>query len=283
MIGALLCRNNCVEIPFPGGCKVGNRGIDLHIEMLEKLGVKCIYKEKGILLFCSKLVGTMIELPYPSRGVTGNLILASLGADGITIINNANTSPEIIELEKVLISMGAEIYGVGTSFLKIKGKKNISKNCDEIVIPSDKIEIGTYVIAALITKGEITINNVDVKSIDDFLAIISMMGGKVEYDLFTKKLYVKYENELNSIDVFSGLPPKLDPDFEPLLAALLSVCRGKGIIEDKINPGRHRNFLKEFEKVGINVEYIDDNKAIVYGETTLKKIVHLLDKICGVQ
>ena len=138
-------------------------------------------------------------------------------------------------------------------------------------------------IAALITKGEITINNVDVKSIDDFLAIISMRGGKVEYDLFTKKLYVKYENELNSIDVFSGLPPKLDPDFEPLLAALLSVCRGKGIIEDKINPGRHRNFLKEFEKVGINVEYIDDNKAIVYGETTLKKIVHLLDKICGVQ
>ena len=141
-MGSLLARFHHVEVSFPGGCKIGNRPIDIHIKGFESLGATVIQDKSRYIIKCKKLKGTNIYLDFPSVGATINLMLAALGAEGKTVIENAAKEPEIVNIATFLISSGAKIEGAGTNRIEIEGNTNLDNGVVEVF--PDRIEAGTF-------------------------------------------------------------------------------------------------------------------------------------------
>ena len=158
MLGPLLTRFKKAEITMPGGCKLGERPIDIHLDGLRKLGVK-IEENEVIKCTAKKLEGSSIVLTFPSVGATLNLIMASVTADGYTVIKNSAKEPEIVCLCKFLNLMGAKIDGIGTDVIQIEGVKSLKKKSVEFTPIPDRIETGTFILSVLSTGGELTIEN----------------------------------------------------------------------------------------------------------------------------
>ena len=179
IIGSMLSRMGEIEVGMPGGCKLGARPIDQHIKGFELLGAEVNVGNGTIHAKANKLVGTSIYMDIVSVGATINVMLASVLAEGTTTIDNAAKEPHIVDVANFLNTMGADIRGAGTDIIKINGVKKLTGNCTYSVVP-DQIEAGTFMLAAVATKGDLLIKNCITKHLDSITAKILEVGGQVE-------------------------------------------------------------------------------------------------------
>ena len=179
LIGALLGRCGRAEVGLPGGCNLGPRPIDQHIKGFEALGAEVDVSSGNITATCEKLKANSIYMDIVSVGATMNIILASVLAEGTTTIDNAAKEPHIVDLANFLNTMGADIRGAGTDVIKINGVKELKGNATYSIVP-DQIEAGTFMLAAIASKGDITIHNCITKHLEPVIAKIQEIGGNVD-------------------------------------------------------------------------------------------------------
>ena len=179
LIGSLLGRCKAAKVGIPGGCNLGNRPIDQHIKGFEALGATVEVEGGNIKAKAKKLVGASIYMDVVSVGATINLILASVLAEGTTIIDNAAKEPHIVDLANFLNTMGADIRGAGTDVIKVNGVKELKGNATYSIVP-DQIEAGTFMCAAIASKGDIVIKNCITKHLESITAKIEELGGNVD-------------------------------------------------------------------------------------------------------
>lgn len=251
LLGAYLGRFNKASVAFPGGCDFGTRPIDQHIKGFEALGAKVTVNHGIIEAQADKLVGTSIFLDVASVGATINLMLASVKAEGTTVIENAAKEPHVVDTANFLNSLGANVKGAGTDIIKITGVKELH-GTNYMVIP-DQIEAGTYMIAGAISGGDVIVNNVIPKHMEAITAKLVEMGVTIEeYD---EAIRVCVDKPLNSIKLKTLFYPGFPTDMQPQMAVLLSNVSGTSIITESVFDNRFQ-YTDQLTRMGaaINVE-----------------------------
>ena len=247
IIGSMLGRKGDVTVGMPGGCKLGARPIDQHIKGFEALGAKVDTTQGKITAKASKLVGTSIYMDVVSVGATINVMLASVLAEGTTI--NAAKEPHIVDVANFLNTMGADIRGAGTDVIKINGVKKLIGNATYSVVP-DQIEAGTFMLAAVATKGDILIKNCITKHLESITAKITEIGGQVED--FGDSIRVKC-NKRPSNAIIKTLPyPGFPTDLQPQMGVILATANGTSRIIESIWESRFQ-YTDELNKMGAKI------------------------------
>lgn len=259
VLGPLLAKYGKARVALPGGCNIGHRKIDFHLEGLRALGAKIKYDAGFIVGEASKLKGTFIHLPMPSVGATENLLMASCLAEGNTVIENAAREPEIVDLANFLIKMGAKIKGAGSSRIEVEGVQTL-KGISYLPIP-DRIEAGTFIAASLITNGEVLIENLIPEHLSYVLQKFEEAGAK--FEVFGKSIKVLNSGRLSGVDIATFPYPGFPTDLQPLAMALLSVAKGVSVITENIFDNRFLH-ADELVRMGAHIE-INGKHAIIYG------------------
>ena len=249
IIGSMLSRIGEIEVGMPGGCKLGARPIDQHIKGFELLGAEVNVGNGTIHAKANKLVGTSIYMDIVSVGATINVMLASVLAEGTTTIDNAAKEPHIVDVANFLNTMGADIRGAGTDIIKINGVKKLTGNCTYSVVP-DQIEAGTFMLAAVATKGDLLIKNCITKHLDSITAKILEVGGQVEDYGDSLRVYCNKRPLKANIKT---LPyPGFPTDLQPQMGVVLSLADGTSIINESIWESRFQ-YTQELNKMGADI------------------------------
>ena len=249
LLGALLSRCGKAEVGLPGGCNLGARPIDQHIKGFEALGASVNVAQGKISAKANCLIGTSIYLDTVSVGATINVMLASVLADGTTTIDNAAKEPHVVDVANFLNTMGADIHGAGTDVIKINGVKKLSGNATYSIVP-DQIEAGTFMLAAIASKGDVTIHNCIPKHFDCLTAKILEIGGNVEEDGDTLRVWCDSRPSKANIKT---LPyPGFPTDLQPQMGVVLSIADGTSIINEGIWDSRFQ-YTAELNKMGANI------------------------------
>ena len=258
IIGALLGRKGSVTVGMPGGCKLGARPIDQHIKGFEALGAEVETTQGKIHAKAKKLVGNSIYMDITSVGATINIMLAAVLAEGTTIIDNAAKEPHIVDVANFLNTMGADIRGAGTDTIKIIGKKELKGNANYSVVP-DQIEAGTFMVAAVASKGDVILRNCITKHLECITAIILEVGGQIEDDGDSIRVYcTKRPTKAN----IKTLPyPGFPTDMQSQMGVLLSIADGTSVINESIWESRFQ-YTDELIKMGANI--IANGKTAVF-------------------
>ena len=249
LLGALLGRCGCAEVGIPGGCNLGARPIDQHIKGFEALGAKVDVGQGKISAKVKKLVANSIYMDIVSVGATINVMLASVLAEGTTTIDNAAKEPHIVDVANFLNSMGADIRGAGTDVIKINGVKELSKEGTYSVVP-DQIETGTFMLAAVASKGDILIKNCIPEHLDCVTAKILEIGGIVE-DL-GDSIRVACNKRPNRATVKTLPYPGFPTDLQPQMGVVLSIAEGNSTINESIWDSRFQ-YTNELNKMGAKI------------------------------
>lgn len=249
LLGALLGRCGCAEVGIPGGCNLGARPIDQHIKGFEALGAKVDVGQGKISAKVKKLVANSIYMDIVSVGATINVMLASVLAEGTTTIDNAAKEPHIVDVANFLNSMGADIRGAGTDVIKINGVKELSKEGTYSVVP-DQIETGTFMLAAVASKGDILIKNCIPEHLDCVTAKILEIGGVVE-DL-GDSIRVACNKRPNRATVKTLPYPGFPTDLQPQMGVVLSIAEGNSTINESIWDSRFQ-YTNELNKMGAQI------------------------------
>ncbi len=249
LLGALLGRCGCAEVGIPGGCNLGARPIDQHIKGFEALGAKVDVGQGKISAKVKKLVANSIYMDIVSVGATINVMLASVLAEGTTTIDNAAKEPHIVDVANFLNSMGADIRGAGTDVIKINGVKGLSKEGTYSVVP-DQIETGTFMLAAVASKGDILIKNCIPEHLDCVTAKILEIGGIVE-DL-GDSIRVACSKRPNRATVKTLPYPGFPTDLQPQMGVVLSIAEGNSTINESIWDSRFQ-YTNELNKMGAKI------------------------------
>lgn len=264
LVGAMLGREGKVEISYPGGCSIGARPINLHLDAFRKMGVEVKESEENILCQCSKLHGEEIELDFPSVGATENIILAAVLAKGITTIHNAAKEPEIMELCRFLRKMGACIVGDGTDEIIIKGVTEL--HGVDYQVMCDRIVLGTYIAAIAGAGGEADIHVNCLSQIEEVWKVYEQMG--VIVNPTEKGITVKSSGELKKIDLIRTRPyPGFPTDMQSQTMAVLTKAKGTSIIIENLFEGRYKT-AGELCKMGADIQ-VDGRAAIIHGVNAL--------------
>ena len=263
--GALLSRSKKVTFTYPGGCDIGSRPIDLHIKAFEKLGINVKEEFGELVCTADEIVGTDINLDFPSVGATENIMLASVLAKGTTKINNAAMEPEIIDLQNALNSMGAKISGAGTNNIIIKGVEKL-QDLSYNIIP-DRIEAGTLLCATAITGGNITLKKVIPEHIDTLIKKLEEMG--CEISISKNEIILKSPKRLKAVDIKTLPYPGFPTDLQSILGSVLTVAKGTSIIIENIFENRYK-YLNELTKMGAKTT-IEGRTAVIKGIKRLNK------------
>ncbi len=258
LIGALLGRCRAAVVGLPGGCNLGARPVDQHIKGFEALGANVDILEGKINASAKKLVGTHIYLDKVSVGATINVMLASVLAEGTTIIENVAKEPHVVDLANFLNTMGADIRGAGTDTIKINGVEKLSGNTAYSVVP-DQIEAGTFMLAAVATKGDILIKNCIPEHLDCLTAKIIEMGANVE--IHDDSIRVWTDTTPNSANITTMPYPGFPTDLQPQIGVALSLSNGTSIINEGIWESRFQ-YTNELNKMGANI--INQGKSAVF-------------------
>ena len=249
LIGSMLGRKNEIEVGLPGGCNLGARPIDQHIKGFEALGAEVEIVGGNVKASAKKLTGTNIYLDIVSVGATINVMLASVLAEGTTTIDNAAKEPHIVDIANFLNTMGADIRGAGTDTIKINGVKSLKGGQTYSVVP-DQIEAGTFMLAAIATKGDITIKNCIAEHLDCITAKILEIGGNVEVNGDKIRVWC---NNRPSKAIIKTLPyPGFPTDLQPQMGVVLSLAEGISIINESIWESRFQ-YTNELNKMGAQI------------------------------
>ena len=258
IIGAMLGRKGSVTVGMPGGCKLGARPIDQHIKGFEALGAEVETTQGKIVANVKKLVGNSIYMDITSVGATINIMLAAVLAEGTTIIDNAAKEPHIVDVANFLNTMGADIRGAGTDTIKIIGKKELTGNATYSVVP-DQIEAGTFMVAAVASKGDVILKNCITKHLECITAKILEVGGQIEdYGDSIRVYCTKRPTKAN----IKTLPyPGFPTDMQSQMGVLLSIADGTSIINESIWESRFQ-YTDELNKMGANI--IANGKTAIF-------------------
>ena len=249
LAGPLLLRTGRAEIPVPGGCKIGSRPVNFHIDSLEKLGCEVSIKDDYFLLQADSLRGNNIHLEYPSVGATENIIIASSLAKGRTIITNAAVEPEIIDLIKFLQKMGAIIEISTDRKITIEGVDKLS-GAEHYVIP-DRNQAASFACAGIASKGDVFIENAVQDDLITFLNTIRKVGGK--YDVRENGIRFYYDGELRSIAIETNVHPGFMTDWQQPFVILMTQANGLSIVHETVYEERF-GYVPELLKMGAEIE-----------------------------
>ncbi len=263
-LGALLGRMNKARVAPPGGCDFGVRPIDQHIKGFEALGAKITLENGLVEANAKELNGASIYLDVVSVGATINIMLAAVKAKGLTIIENAAREPHIVDLANFLNSMGANIMGAGTNIIKIRGVETLNGTTYSII--PDQIEAGTYMAAAVATKGDVVIDNVTPKHLESIIAKLRECGAEIyEYD---EAVRVVCNNRPKKCNVKTMPHPGFPTDMQPQIATILSLADGESIVTEGVWDNRFR-YVEQLALMGANI-LVDGKRAIINGVKALK-------------
>lgn len=275
-LGAMISRCGKVRASYPGGCEIGLRPIDLHLKSLREMGAE-IDEEHGFLVCEAKrLKGCEIQLDFPSVGATENIMLAAVFAEGMTIIRNAAREPEIIDLENFLNAAGAKILGAGTATIRIKGVEKLN-NVEHSIIP-DRIVAGTYLAAAVITKGEIILKNVIQEHLQSILYKFKECGCTIQTCNHSLRLIAP--KEIKAIESIRTMPfPGYPTDMQAQMMALMSLSDGTTIFMENIFENRYKH-ANELVRMGANIK-VDGRIAVVKGTEKLSSATVIAQDLRG--
>lgn len=266
-LGPLLGRFGKAKVSLPGGCAIGTRPIDLHLRAFEQLGAEVSLESGDVVATApnGKLKGAEVDFKMVTVTGTENVMMAAVLAEGTTVIKNAAREPEIEDLAELLTKMGAKISGAGTATITIEGVEELGE-AEHSIIP-DRIETGTFIVAAAITNGELTIENCQPKHLEAVIEKLKEVGVEiVQKDETT--IFVKCCSEgLSAKDVTTEPHPDFPTDMQAQYMALMTQAEGESVIRETIFENRFMH-VAELQRMGARID-ISGNKAIVKGKTSL--------------
>jgi len=265
VLGPLVARTGTADVALPGGDAIGSRGLDMHIAGLERMGAT-VTNEHGYLYVQAPeggLIGTHVYLDFPSVGATETLLMAAVTAAGVTVIDNAAREPEISDICNMLLAMGANIDGVGTSLLTVTGVSSL--NAVEHTTVSDRIVAGTWAVAAAITGGDVTVRNANSEHLSIVLEKLVTCGAEVE---ITKDGFrIQMNKRPAAIDIVTLPFPGFPTDLQPQFIALNSIAEGSAMVTENLFEARFR-FVQELSRLGAEVR-TDGHHALIRGRSKL--------------
>ena len=263
VMGPLLTRLGKTKNSLPGGCAIGTRPIDLHLKGFKALGATIDVDHGNISAYADELIGDRIYLDFPSVGATENIMMAAVMATGETTIDNAAMEPEIVDLANFLNKLGADVKGAGTSSIRIKGVKKLG-GARHTIIP-DRIEAGTFMVAAAITGGDVIVENVITSHIKPVIAKLKEVGCQVIEN--GDEVRVIGTKSPKAIDVKTMPYPGFPTDMQSQFMALMSVCQGTSVCIETVFENRFMH-VDELKRMGADIK-IDGRSAIIQGVDAL--------------
>lgn len=259
VLGPLLGRFRNAKISYPGGCNIGSRPMNLHLKGMQAMGIGITEKFGYITAQADKIKGSDIYLDLPSVGATENIMMASVTAEGTTVIRNAAREPEIVDLQNFLNCLGAKIRGAGTDTIKITGTRSLH-GAEHYVIP-DRIEAGTHMVAAAITRGDVLITNVIPEHLEPVINKLREAGVYVEVN--DDQIRVATDKKPRAVDIKTMAYPGFPTDMQPQFMALLTVAEGTSVITETIFENRYKHVM-ELRRMGADIS-LEGHTAVVRG------------------
>ena len=264
VLGPLLARRGRVRVATPGGCNLGNRAIDMHLSGLARMGAEISYGADFVEARATTLRGAEIELPYASVGATENLLMAAVLAQGTTVVANAAREPEIVDLAAFLKGMGADISGEGTDEIRVNGRDSLHPT--EHAVVGDRIEAGTYAVAAAVSGGSVDISGVNPANLG--LVLDKLRGAGVDIDERSDGMTVSRDSELRPVDVVTLPFPGFPTDLQPQFLLLLSQAQGTAMLTENVFDGRF-SIIDELNRLGAEISQ-EGHHALVRGPRPLR-------------
>ena len=265
VLGPLLARKGHARISQPGGCAIGSRPIDLHLKGFEALGAKISQDHGFVEAYAPNgLKGADIYLDFPSVGATENIMMAACLAEGTTTLENPAEEPEIVDLANYLNQMGAKIRGAGTDVIRIEGVKQMH-GAEHIAIP-DRIEAGTYMIAAAMTHGDVIIETVLAEHQKPLLAKLREAGVLIEEDI--DRIHVACPGELKGVNVKTLPYPGFPTDMQAQIMAMMTICSGRSSVMETVFENRFMHVV-ELNRMGANIVTSGARGALIEGPARL--------------
>lgn len=267
LLGPLLARTKRIELPAPGGCKIGARPVDFHIKGLRALGASIELENGRYVAECDQLKGAEIYLDFPSAGATQHLMSTAVLAKGVTTIQNAATEPEVTALAKFLNQMGARIEGAGTNTITIIGKERLHGT--EFRIPADRMQAGTYLLAGAITGGDVTVRGILPEEQTALVNKLREAGADV--DEGPDWVRVSVDKPLKGTNIKTMPHPGFPTDMQQPMAATLALAEGTSVVEETIYESRIGH-IQELNRMGANIRS-EGRSAIITGVSGLRGAV----------
>ena len=264
VMGPLLARNGHAKVAMPGGCAIGKRPIDLHLKGFQALGAKIIQKNGYIEAIADELIGNTIYLDFPSVGATQNIMMAAVRAKGTTIIENVAREPEIVDLANILNKMGANVIGAGTETMRIEGVDKL--HAVEHSIVQDRIEAGTFMVAAAMTEGNVLIEEAISEHNRPLISKLTEMGAIIEEE--ENGIRVIGPKHLKPTDVKTMPHPGFPTDMQAQMTAIQMFAEGTSIVTETVFEN-HYQHLEEMRRMNADLK-IDGNIAVINGGNELQ-------------
>jgi UDP-N-acetylglucosamine 1-carboxyvinyltransferase len=258
VLGSLVARHGFARIALPGGCAIGTRPVDFHLDALEKLGAKIELKNGYIEATAKKLIGCEINFPGVSVTGTENIMMAAVLAKGQTVLRNVAKEPEVEDLANFLNSMGAKVIGAGTDEIVIDGVDDL--NGAEFSIPADRIEAGTYLIAAAITGGDVTISNVQAPRMNNILDKLKLSGASINIGDDYIQLIMK-EDSILPVDISTAPFPGFPTDMQAQFTVLNALSKGSSVVTENVFENRFMH-VQELNRMGCDITVKGSNAFI---------------------
>ena len=257
--GPILARTGFAKVPLPGGCAIGTRPLDIHLKGFKAMGVDVSIEHGFVQMMTNHLKGNRIYLDFPSVGATENIMMAATLAEGTTIIENAAQEPEIVDLADFLNTAGSNVTGAGSSTIYIDGKTEL-KGQDFSIIP-DRVEVGTLMISAAVTKGDVFIDGACPDHIEPLIRKLKEAGAEV--DVLADGIRVRGEKRLSSVDIETLPFPGFPTDMQAQFMSLLCIATGTSVVTETIFENRFMH-VNELMRMGANIR-VDQRQAIIEG------------------
>jgi len=264
VLGPLLARFGEAEVSLPGGCAIGTRPVDLHIEGLRAMGAQISVEDGYIRARAKRLTGARIVMDMVTVTGTENLLMAATLAKGTTVLENAAREPEVTDLANCLSAMGAEIEGIGTDCLTVHGVLRLN-GCEYRVLP-DRIETGTFLLAGAITRGKVRVNNTSANILDSVLQKLEKAGADINCGSNWIELDMR-GNQVKSVSISTAPYPAFPTDMQAQFMALNTVAEGTATITENIFENRFMH-VQELQRMGADIS-VKGNTAVVLGVESL--------------
>ena len=264
VLGSLVARYGIARIALPGGCAIGTRPVDFHLDALEKLGAKIRLKNGYIEASADRLIGCEINFPGVSVTGTENIMMAAVLANGQTVLRNVAKEPEVEDLADFLNSLGAKISGAGSDEIIIDGVKSLGGST--FSIPADRIEAGTYLIAAAITSGDVTISNVNASRMNNILDKLKLSGASIKVSNNNIQLTMQ-DKSILPVDISTAPFPGFPTDMQAQFTVLNALSKGSSVVTENVFENRFMH-VQELNRMGCDIT-VKGSNAFVKGVSEL--------------